>query len=321
MLGSIVEKYEPFTGSAIKISSGGFPTISRRRNDHKLRDINDRNDAPTQITRTTTIHGNGPLSPSVTDPSGTGSTILANRDGNLSDNDRSIDEFNANRVMSMSKEELQSALEEVKSLLSDKSINFLSRENVKSQRKQLHRSSDEGKHDPLPINLPPVNSGGPVTVEATGITTPLVDSVRFDLNGCIVIDKAIVMKRMVEELSQLLRPSAPGSHDELHSIVQACLDEMMPLAVTSQDDPDLHDKFFMLVTSSSQHLPSSDQDKISLAASSSSSSSSPSSLSSAELMHHQNEPHREGYNFSEINEVRGCDAHGTTNDWSVLLTA
>jgi hypothetical protein len=304
MLGSIVEKHQPFAGSAIKISSSGFPTISRRRNDHKLRDINDRNDAPPHITRTTTIYGNGPLSPSVkTDPSGTGSTLVANRDDSLSDNDRSIDEFNANRMMSMSTEELQSALEEVKSLLSDKSINFLSRGNIKSQRKKLHRSSDEGKHDPLPIILPPVNSGGPVG-EATGITTPLVDSVRFDLNGCIVIDKAIVMERMVEELSQLLRPSAPGSHDELQSIAQACVDEMMPLAVTSQDDPNLHDKFFMLVTSSSQHLPPSDQEKISLAASSS--SSSPSSLSSAELMHHQYEPHREGYNFSEINEVRGC---------------
>lgn len=305
MLGSIVEKHQPFAGPAIKISSGGFPTKSRRRNDHELRDINNRIDAPTQITPTTTIHGTGPLSPSVTDPSGTGSTMVANRDDNLSDNDRSIDEFNANRVMSMSTEELQSALEEVKSLLSDKNINFLSRGNVKSLRKQLHRSSDEGKHDPLPINLPPVNSGGPV-VEATGITTPLVDSVRFDLNGCIVIDKAIVMERMVEELSQLLRPLAPGSHDELHSIAQACLDDMMPLAVTSQDDPDLHDKFFILVTSSSHHLPPSDQEKISLAASSSSSSSSPSSLSSAELMHHQYEAHREGYNFSEINEVRGC---------------
>jgi hypothetical protein len=85
----------------------------------------------------------------------------------------------------------------------------------------------------------------------------------------------------------------------------------------------LHDKFFMLVTSSSQHLSSSDQEKISLAASSSSSSSSssPSPLSSAELMHHQYEPHREGYTFYEINEVRGYDAHGTTDDWSALLIA
>lgn len=297
MLGPIVEKYQPIAMSAIKISSGGFPSISRRRNDHKLSDINDKNDTPIQIPRTTTIHGNGPnmaLSPSVIDSSRSESTMVANRDDSLSENDRSIDEFNVNRVMSMSTEELQSAVEEVKSLLSDKSINFLSRGKVKSQQEQLHRSSDEGKHDSLPINLPPVNNGGPVIEAATGITTPLVNSVRFDLNGCIVIDKAIVMERMVEELSQLLRPSAPGSHDELRGIAQACLDEMMPLAVTSQDD---HDKFFMLATSSSQHLSPSGQEEISLAASSSSSSS-------AELMHHQYEPHREGYNFSEINEVR-----------------
>lgn len=312
MLGSIVEKHQPIAVSAIKLSSGGFPTISRRRNDHKLSHINDRNDAPIQITRTTTIHGKGPnmtLSPSITDPSGTGSTMVVNRDDSLSDNDRSIDEFNANRVMSMSTEELQSAVEEVKSLLSDKSINFLSRGKVKLQQEQLHRSSDEGgKHDTLPNNLPSVNSGGGPIVEATGITTALVDSVRFDLNGCIVIDKAIMMERMVEELSQLLSLSALDSHDELHSIAQACLDEMMPLAVTSQDDPDLRGKFFMLATSSSQHLSPSDREKISLAASSSSSLSS-SSLSSAELMHHQYEPHREGYNFSEINEVRGCSWH------------
>lgn len=300
MLGPIVEKYQPIAVSAIKLSSGGFPSISRRRNDHKLSDINDKNDTPTQIPRTTTIHGNDPnmtLSPSFIDSSRSESTMVVNRDDSLSENDRSIDEFNVNRVMSMSTEELQSAVEEVKSLLSDKSINFLSRGKVKSQQEQLHRSSDEDKHDPLPINLPPVNNGGPAIEAANGITIPLVNSVRFDLNGCIVIDKAIVMERMVEELSQLLRPSAPGSHDELRGIAQACFDEMMPLALTSQDDPDLHDKFFMLATSSSQHLSPSDQEEISIAASSSSSSS-------AELMHHQYEPHREGYNFSEINEVR-----------------
>jgi len=206
-------------------------------------------------------------------------------------------------VMNMSTEEFQSALEEVKSLLSDKSINFLSRKKSNSLQPEPHQSLDEDKQQNPSPNVLPIQGGDPIKDDGINTSTVIssVDSVRFNLNGCIVIDPAIVMNRMVEELSQLIKPLEP--HDELHSIAQACIDDMMPLALTSQDDPDLHDKFFMFATSSSSShsSPSNNQEETSFV---------PLSVVDApseyELRHHQHEPHRIGYNFSEINEVMRC---------------
>ena len=107
----------------------------------------------------------------------------------------------------------------------------------------------------------------------------------------------MAIERMVEELEQLpLRKLLSESRDAvLFKIAQLCFNEMIPLcAVTSspssssQQQHGFDDKFFMITTASTVQ-----EDSCTIVA-----------VPSVDLMHHQYEPHKEGYNFSEINEVR-----------------
>lgn len=251
MIGSVIEKESKTSLAPIKINPVGFPEATLRKNKNS-------------VVNTIKLQ----------------SKIIEKEQENISDNGLNYDTVLSNNdcfintnINILSDEELQSALDEIKSLISPKNIDFLKNKyNTENDSKLLSNNRISGEsHSNIfsnNCNEIPVNK--------------MLDSysnIRFDLNGCKIVRKDNVFKKMFEELSNssVLKSSDGLNHNE--QIVQLCIDSMMPIASNIQQNESC-DTYFLIDSSNECE-----------------------DHSRTELLHHQFEPQESGYNFREISEV------------------
>jgi len=243
MLGTITEKKPSKVAALIVSNNGGFPPIIRS--------------APKPIVRNTNTE---PATSVAENRKFIVSSVGASKQPVpakfSSDSDMPADEvssMNACTVDAMSAEEITLALEEIRSLLSPKSIEFLQKGPVPTEVAQPSRTAQRVKQPPV-AHTSPISENKPqpqtsaedspwhgdqaLSGDLSRLVVPAESplSERFDLNGRKVVESAVITSKVVEEVVKSgLFNARKGLAEEVGTfLAKLCLECLHPVAKSAQ---------------------------------------------------------------------------------------
>lgn len=284
MLGAITEK-KPSKVAALVVNNGGFPPVLRMVQKPLAR--------KTDTDKATTIAENKKF---IVSSTGTANQLPQTKTKIGSCNEMPVDEvsaMNACTVDGMSPEEIAHALEEIRSLLSPKSIEFLQKSPLPTEQFRAAR----GVKESLPVaqihavsNRPKISATedpwcGNQSIQGADSNRVVVPAEnpfaeRFDLNGRKVVDRGTVTGKIMEEVVKSgLFTLRKGLAEEVGTgLATICLDCLCPVARSR----DRCAGYFVWHNDALEAAQAQPQD---------------------ELKHHQYENEAPGYTLREILEV------------------
>ena len=292
MLGSITEKKPSKVAALIVSNNGGFPPILRS--------------APKSIVRNSDAETAARVAENkkfVVSSAGASKQQVPARAS--SDSDMPTDEassMNACTVDAMSAEEIALALEEIRSLLSPKSIEFLQKGPVPTEVAQPSRAVHRAKQQPVAhasaieekktqtetsAEDSPWHGEQAVSGDLSRIVVPAESPLteRFDLNGRKVVDSEVIASKVVEEVVKSgLFNSRKGLAEEVGTaLAKLCLECLHPVAKSALGGGGGGAGFYVWRSAALEASQTQPQD---------------------ELKHHQYQNESPGYTLREILEVR-----------------
>lgn len=284
MLGAITEKKPSKVAALVVNNNGGFPPIVRS--------------APKPVVRSNDVDSAATVAENrkfiVSSVGSAKQTLPTKASSEIPTDEASA--MNATTVDSMSTEEISLALEEIRSLLSPKSIEFLQKGPVPTEEAQPSRAAQRAKQKPAPqvsliADKPQTsteesswfgdqNLQGNPNHRAVPAESPFAE--RFDLNGRKVIDSATVSGKIVEEaVKSGLFSSRKGLAEAVGTaLAELCVECLCPVAKSAQGGTGAG--FFVWRTEALKSAEAQPQD---------------------ELKHHQYQNEAPGYTLREILEV------------------